>query len=372
MECDVCKDKNRDVFKCDGCRLGMCKTCAGLTSSEVKVLQLNTRVMIFHCKKCLSFETCTLLKNTIEDKTRIILSKDEIISLLKKKIEDLESTQQNSGLTGTSGTSYSNALTSSVKQSQSKLTNYNLPSLIIKPMQNQNIKKIEADLKLNIKPSELKIAIRGTRNTANGHLIVKCQNKQDLEALKKEADKKLNGYEIEIPKLRKPRIKITGYDGMIGKEDLEKCIREQNHFITTNDDLKITFVKRIKDRYTVFGECSPSLFHRFMAVGRVFIGWERYPIYEDIGVTRCFKCQEPLHKSDTCSNQPSCGKCSGQHDYRECDNGSQKECKNCMLANQKYKLKYKTDHGAADPDCPSYQYLVTVLRSKIDYGANNG
>ncbi|VEN53292.1 unnamed protein product [Callosobruchus maculatus] len=43
-----------------------------LNFSEVKVLQLNTRVMIFHWKKCLSFETCTLLKNTIEDKTNII------------------------------------------------------------------------------------------------------------------------------------------------------------------------------------------------------------------------------------------------------------------------------------------------------------
>ncbi|CAG9761281.1 unnamed protein product [Ceutorhynchus assimilis] len=178
------------------------------------------------------------------------MSKDEIISLLKKKIEDLESTQKNPNQMGMS---YSNALTSSVKQSQSKLTNYNynLPSLIIKPMQNQTIKKIESDLKLNIKPFELKIAIGGTRSTSNGNIIVKCQNKQDLKALKREADMKLSGYEIQIPELKKPRIKITGYDGTLGKQDLVKCIREQNKFINMNDELKITFVKKIRDRFTV-------------------------------------------------------------------------------------------------------------------------
>lgn len=369
MECDTCKDKQRDIFKCDGCRMGLCKACAGLTSSEVKVLQLSSRIMIFHCRKCLSFETCTLLKNAIEDKTRIIEGKDEIIDLLRKKIDDLESIQ---GTSGGGRMSYSGALTSSVKQIQNKLVNYTLPSLIIKPKQSQSREEMESDLKKNIKPSELKIAVRGTRNTANGNLIVKCQNKQDLEALRKEAAKKMSGYEVEITKLRKPRFKITGYDGSMDKEDLESSIREQNHFININDELKITFVKKIKERFTVFGECSPSLFHRFMAAEKVFIGWERYPIYEDVGFVRCFKCQEPFHKTDTCPNQPACEWCSGNHNSRECDKNCQKQCKNCKLTNKKHKLNYKTDHGANDLDCPSYQYLLKIIRGKIDYGTVNG
>lgn len=371
MECDVCGGKNREVFNCDGCRTGLCRTCAGLTSSEVKVLQLNTRVMIFHCKRCLTFETCTLLGNTIEDKTQIIAGKDEIISLLKKQIEDLENVQKNSN---TVSMTYSSALSTSGKQVQGKVAiNSNSPSLIIKPKLNQDIKKIETDLKQNIKPSDLKIAVRGTRSTSNGHLIVKCRNKQDLDALKKEAEKKLTGYEIEIPKLRRPRIKIPGYDGkQISKDELESCIREQNQFIDQKDELKVTFLRKVRDRYTIFAECSSSLFQRFMNVGKVFIGWERYPVYEDISVTRCFNCQEPFHKGDSCPNQPCCEKCSGAHGSRDCRNDSQKQCKNCINTNSKHKLNYKTDHGANDPDCPSYRYLLSVLRSKIDYGTING
>lgn len=372
MECDVCKDKNREIFKCDGCKLGICKTCAGLTSSEVKVLQLNSRVMIFHCKKCLSFETNMLLTNTIEDKNMIISNKDEIIALLKKKIEDLENSQQSFVSPPLLGMSYSKALTNTNEPIQKKQSYSNSPSLIIKPKQNQSIDKMKADLKQKINPTELKIAIRGTRNTANGHLVVKCQSKQDLDTLKDEADKILTGYEIDIPKLRKPRIKITGYNGDLDRARLEECIKEQNQFINTNDELKITFVKEMKDFCTVFGECSPSLFHKFMTVRKVFIGWERYPVYEDIGVTRCFKCQEPYHKSNNCPNQPSCERCAGQHDTSKCNNSTQKQCTNCKIANGKYGLKYKTDHRASDPECQSYQYLVSILRGKTDYGSTNG
>lgn len=161
---------------------------------------------------------------------------------------------------------------------------------------------------------------------------------------------------------------MPGYDCKIGKEDLESCIREQNQLIKEDDELKITFLKKTKDSYTIFGECSPSLFHRLMTVGKIFIGWQRYSLYEDIGINRCFNCQEPFHKSENCQNQPICERCAGQHSTRECDNTSRMQCKNCVAANQKYKLKHKTDHRANDPDCPSYQYLLTVLRGKIDYG----
>lgn len=108
-----------------------------------------------------------------------------------------------------------------------------------------------------------------------------------------------------------------------------------------------------------------------MSIKKVCIQWERYPIYEDIGIQRCFNCQEYYHKNNTCHNKTVCEYCSGDHNIKEC-NKRHKKCLNCENANKKFNLDYDINHGASDKDCPSYKYLIQVLRNKIDYGHTNG
>lgn len=366
MECNGCEERQKELFACDGCNVGLCKACAGLTSSEVKVLQLKERVMLYHCKKCKDFDTHTLLQNTIKDKSNIIASKDEIIYLLKKQITELEIKQNESETRNI--ITYSQITKQDKKNSE---INVNIPSLIIKPKKQQNTAKTKTDMREKINPAELKVAIRGTRDTINGNVIVKCQNRSDLETLKREAESKLQDYEVHLTKMRKPRFKIIGYEGGLDIEQINKCLREQNKFIKEIDDLEITYIKHNKNNSlcTIYGECNASLFHRFMAMTKVFIGWERYPVYEDLSIMRCFKCQELYHKSDKCLNKVVCEFCSGDHDIRDCPK-SQKKCNNCIKANNKFKTNYKTEHAANDPLCPSYQYLINVLKSKIDYVGN--
>ncbi|CAG9760317.1 unnamed protein product [Ceutorhynchus assimilis] len=188
----------------------------------------------------------------------------------------------------------------------------NIPNLIIRPKRQQNVDKTKRDLQKYIKPAELKICVTGTRSTKNGNLLIKCSNKKDIETLKKEAESKLQDYEVQITKMRKPRFKIVNYtinnEDDLNKDYVESHIREQNHFINTDDELDVTFLKKNKknDTYTILGECSPTLFHKFMSIKRIFIGWERYPIYEDITIQRCFKCQEFFHKNDECTKRIRC------------------------------------------------------------------
>lgn len=85
MECDVCKETIRDIFACENCKVCLSKQCAGLTATEIKVLQLRDRAMIFHCQKCRNFATFQLLHNTIEDKITIISGKNELISRILSK-----------------------------------------------------------------------------------------------------------------------------------------------------------------------------------------------------------------------------------------------------------------------------------------------
>lgn len=373
MECDFCHKNDLKLFPCDGCSSYNCAKCAKLTSSEIRVLELkSSRAMKFYCTKCLQFETSILLQNTIEDKNNIIASKDEIITLLKKKITDLE----NESLQKTPQImSYSNAVQRNMSTSQDSIPTMqnNIPSLLIIPNNVQNSKITKQDLQQHVKPADLKVGIKNTKDMANGGVIIKCHCKQDIEKLKHEAETKLNGYQIQMSKMRKPQFKIVGYKGDLSLEEIEKYLRDQNSIINEPDMLTITFVKQNKrnQTHTIYGNCSAGLFQRLMAHKRVFLQWERYPIFENIEVQRCFKCQEYFHKSNNCPNDLRCGYCGDKHEFRECRK-MEKKCINCEGANTKYGHNHPTNHEASDTNCPSYQHHIKVIRSKIDYSGVYG
>lgn len=371
MECDVCGDlgiNKNPIFPCDSCNKKICKQCANLTSSEVRVLELkDSRILKFHCSSCEKLEHHILLQQTIQDKSSIIEAKEEIISLLRKKIAELE----NSRVESETPTLYSQVIQNNTNVPK---TSTNIPSIIIKPKQHQNFKKTETDIKKNIKPTDLKISIKNTRGLKNGGMIIKCPNKNDIDILKKEAEHKLKEYEIQVTKMRLPRFKIVGYNSDLDEQQIAKAIREQNDLIKESDKLTITFIKKPKNSHAtavVFGECSPNLFQRLMQAKKIYIDWQRYPVYEDIGVIRCFKCQQYYHRMETCQNEVVCDYCSGDHHIKNCPK-TQKKCVNCVTVNYKYKLNYTVNHEASDLNCPSYQYLLNILRGKIDYDIRNG
>lgn len=377
MECDVCNEikDSKEIFNCDGCKILICKSCGKLTSSEVRVLQMSTRVMKFNCTKCMKNETFSLLHKIIETKDELIqskeatiVSKEMIIDMLQKDLEALKNSKQIPTMSYTPLKTYASTLSNSQKLPQT-----NLPSIIIKPKKEQSSNTTRADVHNTIKPSELKIAVQNMRPTKNGGIVIKCPTRNDIEVLQKEANNKLNrNYEIEVTKMRKPRIKIAAFNLDLDESEIEKCIKEQNQIFAKEDELKITYIKKRKDRDSIiYGECTAGLFHKLMSIKKVFIKWQRFPVYEDISFNRCFKCQEFYHKITECQRKVVCPYCSEEHEYKMCPK-SQIKCNNCTIANEKYNTNHDTNHEAADPVCPSYKYHLQILRSKINYDPHYG
>lgn len=375
MECKLCnKKKGPDlkVFVCDGCNDCVCTKCSKLTASEIKVLELKTgRIMKYLCPKCLQSDTFTLLHQTIEDKNTIIESKEEIITLLRAKIKELEGNTKIPLYSTVTSMVTQNKQTVNIGRNQSY---NNVPNLMIIPKQTQDADVTKRDLQRSIKPSELKVGIKSTRTIKNGGMILKCHDKHDIEKLKNEAEDKLQGYEVRLTQMRRPRIKIIGYEGKLDAESLEQCIREQNSIFSDQDYFKVTYIKTNKRDNTriIYSEVSPQLFHKVMSIKKLFIHWERCPVYEDLSIQRCFNCQQHYHKNSKCTSaKVVCERCAEEHTLEECPK-IKKECINCKTANDKYGLKYDVAHTASDPACPSYAYLIQVLRSKIDYGGYDG
>jgi len=174
---------------------------------------------------------------------------------------------------------------------------------------------------------------------------------------------------MEEPKKQLPKIKIIGYLGNSTIEEIKSSIIQQNQWITNDDKYNIVHIYKWKNKNasTIYMECSPSLYHKIMKYGKLYVEWERYPAYEVIDVTRCYNCQEYYHKSKNCTKAKACEYCAEEHSEENCEK-RQKKCKSCENANFRYKKNYNTEHTASDPVCPSKNYYMEVLKSKIDYG----
>lgn len=320
--------------------------------------------MKFHCPRCTSHETFKLLQEIIDTKDASIQDKIEIINLLKKQIEELAKENITSREYKHTQISYAHIASKPVE------TKENVPDLIIRPRQTQELSKTKTEVMEKLNPAELNIGIKNKRIAENGNLVIKCSSKQEAEKLRRAAENTLedNKYEIHTTKMLKPKIKIPGYEGNKGKKEIEECIRRQNPWITDSDQLYVTFIKQKKNKHesTIFAECSGGMFYKLMRYKKVHIEWNRCPVYEDLKITRCFKCQGLYHKNNKCEKHLVCEYCAGNHGVEVCQKTS-KKCNNCVQANSKFKTNHCVSHAASDPECPSYKYHIEILKNKIDY-----
>lgn len=165
-------------------------------------------------------------------------------------------------------------------------------------------------------------------------------------------------------------IKIVNLQENYDNEKLESIIRKQNSVVCEKDDLKITYVQSIKKRfsYTAYMSVSPGLFHRMMKTGKVYVGWQRCPVYEHINLRRCLNCNGYNHGAKNCKQQLVCAWCSGNHSEANCSKNSLKVCCNCKRANELYNKKYNTNHATFETElCESYKFYKQLAISKINY-----
>lgn len=358
--CTKCKQTitENNYYKCDSCLQKVHKACWALSASEAKCMPLQKRLLLLICDDC----------KTLLVRMPYMM---KVLENMRKDVEHLKQNISAAVLLGANEKSPEKPLYSDVIKTNNveKSRISNTPTLIIKPKQTQEVKETKKDIQQYINPTDLKIGIKNLTSTKKGTIIVKCTNKEDMEKLKTAAENSLRDkYIVEAPKLKAPRIKITGYTGMKSEEEIEKYIRNQNSWVDTEDNIKITYVRKDnrKSQSTIFAECSAGLYYKMMKYGRVCIGWERCPVYEDLNITRCFNCQGYYHKSAKCNQKTICGNCGNEHETSSCQT-QEKKCNNCATANTKYNKQYNVGHAVMDPDCPSTRYHIEVMRSKINY-----
>lgn len=241
-------------------------------------------------------------------------------------------------------------------------------TLIVKPKENKNVdgKQIKSEFKTNIDPAELEIGIADVKTMKNG-LRITCESKEDTEKLQREVESKMGSkYDIKQIQKTKPKLKIIGIDEELTGEELIRKIRHQNSDLKVAN-LEIIVIKRMKKKYMAIMQVEGSDYNTIMKAGKLKIGWSVCPVYEHVGVLRCFKCFGYNHKSAECSRERCCARCGGRdHQTTECKSEDLK-CVNCEAMNSKLGLKLDSSHTVYDIKCPVYLRNVERRKEKIEY-----
>lgn len=363
--CIKCKQKQNKrekfyVFACDSCNTYYCGDCSELSTSEVRCMPLQERKLKFFCMQCRENDLIECLKNTIVDKTTIINDKQMIIDMLQEQIKKLESTKSYASVA---------SLPALPPQPSRPHTPKNVPPVLVKPKNKQDAEVTKTDLQSKINPSQLNVSIKSVKTSKNGVVIINCNSEQESQKLLQtiqEQDTE-DKYTVQLPQMKRPRFKTVISSTNMSMEDLTKCLRQQNPFIQDEDYINLTYIKPINNNKSVlFGECSGDLFGRLMAYKKVFISWERCPIYEDTRIRRCKKCFAYDHKEIDCKNKITCTYCSLEHKSENCPK-TFKRCCNCTRANEKFNLNQNAEHEAFSLVCPTYKYFLQRYKTSIDY-----
>lgn len=186
--------------------------------------------------------------------------------------------------------------------------------------------------------------------------------------------KKGENYDIKETKMRKPSIVFSNVDKDFLKYDIIEAIRNQNSFIEETDKLDLVMAKMNRKNTSQYGiiECNGSAFKKLISAGRIYIGLRRCPVWENLKVSRCYRCYGFNHKISDCKyNGPTkCSQCPDTHYYKDCKSKNF-SCVNCIENNDKFKTRYDVNHSVLDSMCPLYEIQIRKLRERTDYRSAN-
>lgn len=147
-------------------------------------------------------------------------------------------------------------------------------------------------------------------NIKEGGVLIKYKSKQEQDVIKKAAEKKLsNNYEIKVPSLKNPCIKIVDIEEQLNSVDLLNLISRQNLCILHgNTRLHVKVIKKMKTKFMAIVAMQNGILliglhvlFEYVNVPRSFIrgNFDHYAIYCKLA-DKCLKCTASDHVTENC------------------------------------------------------------------------
>lgn len=368
------EEEEDEAFQCDSCQTWYHGKCEKVTKKEVKYRKGGKRLRI-HCNECeeaneqvfmekmhsvlqvvmkidLEIQQRKVNEQKTEDSIAMIVNK---LSALEQKIDKIhENPVEPEG----SKPSYSNVLKKGAVKA----------AVIIKPKQKQHSKVTMQQIDSTINKSQLKVC--GTKNIRDGGVVLCCNNKNETMKVKEIVRDKLgDGYEVMLPAIKNPRIRITNVDPNIPDKDIINEIKANNEQIKDVVMNLITVIPKKVRGYSsndIVVEVDADVYKRLLDWGVLNLPWRECRVLEHIYLKRCFKCCGFSHMSNECQNEQFCSKCAGNHKHTVCRSKKQC-CVNCKMANERLNLRLDTNHHAWSRNCDVLQRRIQKMRERIEF-----
>lgn len=381
VESDTCytcqkKFKEQDEsFECDVCMTAYHLKCVGVTKKELKA-RCDGKFLRLYCDYCMA------QKNESEDQIKLLLKyvykldlhnqtqiqknaqDSAMINSILAKLENIETKVSSLAENKTS-------VNSQLHTYAGVVGNTVQPVVVIKPKQKQNSSKTLEEISNNVDKSELKIC--NTRNAKDGSVVLCCKNAVDTMKVKQVVNDRLgDGYEVVLPDIKKPRLRITNIDSNIADENIINELKKNNKQIEETDMAMVTVMKKSKRSTTykeVIVEVKSDGYKKMMEMGKLQLPWRECGVFEHLFLKRCYKCCGFYHISKDCKHNQKCSKCSGPHKYSECKTKNVC-CVNCKMANERFGMNLQTRHHAWSKECSVLQRRMNALRNKIEYNTS--
>lgn len=370
LNCGKCKNTCRDIeVRCGGfCEKHFHMKCVGLSKYECDAIFKYTNIK-YMCDECNNFIKLTnenyknLFKLVNDNEIRITEQIHKTNELVGKRVEEAKAeiiTELKSKQISAEKETYA-----------SKLKTTNTVPVILKPKNKQNSELTEKEMKEKIKPSSLNVQVKGIAKRNDGIVAIRCENENDRNVLTDEIKEKMgNEYEVQSPRMRNPKILITGMNEELTKDVIINAIRKQNDVECENlQCVKVYRSFKNPRIYNAIVETDSEGFNQIMKKQKINIEWDRCPVYESCNVLRCFKCWGFNHTSKYCQNETQiCAKCSeAGHTYRECRNNNAK-CINFEKAKERLNLRdIDTNHDCRSAECRILQRKNKLESERIAY-----
>lgn len=175
------------------------------------------------------------------------------------------------------------------------------PVVLVKPKIVQKCSHTRAVIDNKNIPSE--IAVDCVNNLPNGGIEIRCKNNIEQSKLHKKSIEELGeDYNVIIPKLRNPKVRVTNLSVKRSDTDIVKCIKNQNKYMNVVHLFEIKY----NETYAAIIESDPKSFNVLMEKKFVVIRTDKCNVTDSLNVLRCYKCCGYNHKSKTCKNKKAC------------------------------------------------------------------
>lgn len=295
----------------------------------------------------------------------------ESIKTIKTKLDHLDrkidiQCQAGSGINAASAKNTTSSFANVVKRSNVK------PAVVIKPKKKQDCEQTLEAIRSNVNSAAVKVC--GTRNVKEGGIVLRCADATETMKVKSLVNEKLgDDYEIVLPKIKKPRLRVTNIPTDIANESVIDELKKHNEVLNDCDMSLITVLKRKatnkqQSSNDAVIEVNAAVYNKLLRLQSLCLPWRECKVFEHIYVKRCYKCLGFSHIAKDCKQEQKCSKCGGAHKFADCKS-NKVCCANCRSANVTLKSKIDTKHHAWSSHCPVYKRRIESLVNKIEYNS---